>query len=100
MTDDLKERARAFADRWHGRGDENADTQQYWLDLLEHVLHVPDVMDRDVCRFEARTAAPVRQLRASYGGIVASGVTRRVEPEAAEYRETLALEHAHTGVGG
>ena len=57
MTDDLKERARAFADRWHGRGDENADTQQYWLDLLEHVLHVPDVMGRDVCRFEVRTAA-------------------------------------------
>lgn len=57
MSDDIKTRARRFADEWRDRGDENSDTQQYWLDLLEHVLDVKDVNRRETVTFERRTAA-------------------------------------------
>lgn len=53
---ELQQQAQQFADRWKGRGNEKQDTQQYWLDLLEHVLYITNTHDRDVCRFEAKTA--------------------------------------------
>ncbi|WP_240542355.1 DNA methyltransferase [Bifidobacterium felsineum] len=58
MNDALRDKARLFAQRWRNRGDEDSDTQQYWIDLLTNVLDVEDAAsDPDVCRFEKRTAA-------------------------------------------
>ena len=47
MSKDAIERsksARAFVERWRGRGDEKSDTQKFWIDLL-----------RDVCGVERPT---------------------------------------------
>ena len=33
-------RARAFVERWRGRGDEKSDTQKFWIDLLSDVCGV------------------------------------------------------------
>lgn len=54
--DDLKSRAAKFAESWAGRGDEKSDTQQYWRDLLDKVLLIPDTSDRQTLWFERRTA--------------------------------------------
>ena len=54
--DDLKSRAARFAETWAGRGDEKSDTQQYWRDLLDKVLLIPDTSDRQTLWFERRTA--------------------------------------------
>lgn len=54
--DDLKSRAARFAESWAGRGDEKSDTQQYWRDLLDKVLLIPDTSDRQTLWFERRTA--------------------------------------------
>lgn len=56
IMDDLKSRAARFAESWAGRGDEKSDTQQYWRDLLDKVLLIPDTSDRQVLWFERRTA--------------------------------------------
>lgn len=54
--DDLKSRAARFAESWAGRGDEKSETQQYWRDLLDKVLLIPDTSDRQTLWFERRTA--------------------------------------------
>ena len=54
--DDLKSRAAKFAETWAGRGDEKSDTQQYWRDLLDRVLLIPDTSDRQVLWCDRRTA--------------------------------------------
>ena len=54
--DDLKSRAARFAETWSGRGDEKSDTQQYWRDLLDKVLLIPNTSDRQTLWFERRTA--------------------------------------------
>ena len=54
--DDLKSRAARFAETWAGRGDEKSDTQQYWRDLLDKVLLIPNTSDRQTLWFERRTA--------------------------------------------
>lgn len=54
--DDLKSRAARFAESWAGRGDEKSDTQQYWRDLLDKVLLIPNTSDRQTLWFERRTA--------------------------------------------
>lgn len=36
-----KRAAKAFCERWRGRGDEKQDCQSFWTDFLEHVLDVP-----------------------------------------------------------
>ncbi|WP_034528422.1 DNA methyltransferase [Bifidobacterium stellenboschense] len=56
MADELRMRAGAFVERWRGRGDENSETQQFWMDLLGDVLHVDRLSDRQVLWFERRTA--------------------------------------------
>lgn len=35
-----KRAAKAFCERWRGRGDEKQDCQSFWTDFLEHVLDV------------------------------------------------------------
>lgn len=44
---DLEQRtaAREFSERWKGKGYEKGQTQQFWTDLLEHVLGVPNAAD-------------------------------------------------------
>lgn len=54
--DDLRSRAARFAESWAGRGDEKSETQQYWRDLLDKVLLIPDTSDRQTLWFERRTA--------------------------------------------
>lgn len=56
IMDDLKSRAARFAESWAGRGDEKSDTQQYWRDLLDKVLLIPNTSDRQTLWFERRTA--------------------------------------------
>lgn len=56
IMDDLKSRAVKFAESWAGRGDEKSDTQQYWRDLLDKVLLIPNTSDRQTLWFERRTA--------------------------------------------
>ena len=31
-----------FIERWEGHGDEKQETQRFWIDLLENVLHRPN----------------------------------------------------------
>lgn len=40
MLDKEKEAARAFAQRWEGKGYEKGESQKFWLDLLQNVLGV------------------------------------------------------------
>ena len=54
--DDLRSRAARFAESWAGRGDEKSETQQYWRDLLDKVLLIPDTSDGQALWFERRTA--------------------------------------------
>jgi len=42
--------ARAFAQRWAGRGDEKSDTQTFWLEMLGQVLSAPNPFE--LIRFE------------------------------------------------
>ncbi|OUO60204.1 DNA methyltransferase [Olsenella sp. An270] len=41
-----KRDAEAFAKRWAGRGDENQETQLYWIDLFQSVLGLEDALER------------------------------------------------------
>lgn len=41
-----KRDAEAFAKRWVGRGDENQETQLYWIDLFQSVLGLEDALER------------------------------------------------------
>lgn len=54
--DDLRSRAARFAESWAGRGDEKSEPQQYWRDLLDKVLLIPDTSDGQTLWFERRTA--------------------------------------------
>ncbi|MDR2973559.1 MAG: N-6 DNA methylase [Propionibacteriaceae bacterium] len=41
----LKDSAVAdFVARWHGRGNEKQETQKFWLELLQDVLHLPNAI--------------------------------------------------------
>lgn len=47
-----KRQAREFIERWSNRGDEKQDSQQFWMDLLEHVYGVENISE--YIRFEDR----------------------------------------------
>lgn len=49
----LEKMTREFIDRWSGHGDEKQETQRFWLDLLQNVLHVDDALKTTL--FEYRT---------------------------------------------
>lgn len=40
-----QEAARIFIERWKGRGYEKGESQQFWMDLLQNVLGVPNPVD-------------------------------------------------------
>ena len=41
-AEEQRRAAKAFADKWNGRGDEKQDTQTFWMELLHKVLGVAD----------------------------------------------------------
>lgn len=47
---EIKKQAKAFAEYWANKGYEKGESQKFWLDLLEHVLGVPNA--RDYITFE------------------------------------------------
>ena len=49
---EAKKNAQEFAERWLGRGDEKQDTAHFWIDLLQSVYGVQDVVS--VLEFEKR----------------------------------------------
>lgn len=53
MGSALEKMTREFIDRWSGHGDEKQETQRFWLDLLQNVLHVDDALKTTL--FEYRT---------------------------------------------
>lgn len=40
----VEKMTREFVDRWRGHGDEKQETQRFWLDLLQNVLHQRDAI--------------------------------------------------------
>lgn len=47
MTDaEQREAARQFANKWHGRGNEDEDGRSYWIDFLGSVMGMENVIDR------------------------------------------------------
>ncbi|HCE33928.1 MAG TPA: methylase [Clostridiales bacterium] len=42
---EMKKQAKAFAEYWADKGYEKGESQKFWLDLLEHVLGVPNARD-------------------------------------------------------
>ncbi|WP_250309415.1 DNA methyltransferase [Gardnerella sp. Marseille-Q2328] len=51
---DQHKKAVDFIKHWQGRGDEKQETQKFWLDLMQNVLDVPNVISDT--EFEYRTA--------------------------------------------
>lgn len=49
-----KRRAREFAEKWQGRGDEKQDAQNFWRDLLVNVLGVPSTSLTSFISFERK----------------------------------------------
>lgn len=47
---EIKKQAKAFVEYWANRGYEKGESQKFWIDLLEHVLGVPNA--RDFITFE------------------------------------------------
>lgn len=47
---EAKKQAKAFAEYWKDRGYEKGESQKFWIDLLEHVLGVPNA--REFISFE------------------------------------------------
>ena len=45
MIEISKQQAKSFADRWSGKGYEKGESQKFWLDLLQNVLGVSDVIE-------------------------------------------------------
>lgn len=54
--------AEAFASRWANKGNENQDTQRFWIDFYQNVLGVEDAVSR-----LASPRMPANMLRASWG---------------------------------
>ena len=47
---EIKKKVKAFAEYWADKGYEKGESQKFWLDLLEHVLGIPNA--RDYITFE------------------------------------------------
>lgn len=56
--------AERFSREWAGKGDENQDTQRFWISLLQDVLGVDDAIQR--VRFEV----PVQTDASDHNGYV------------------------------
>lgn len=54
-----KSDAESFASRWANKGNENQDTQRFWIDFYQNVLGVEDA----VSRLEFEKPSPPMQAR-------------------------------------
>ena len=72
-----KRDAEAFAERWAGRGDENQETQLFWIDLLQNVLGVEDALDR--LKFEVPAVTDSGSRHAGYIDVLIPSASALVE---------------------
>ena len=54
-----KSDAESFASRWANKGNENQDTQRFWIDFYQNVLGVEDAVSR--LEFEERRFRTARR---------------------------------------
>lgn len=69
--------AAAFAKRWAGRGDENQETQLYWIDLFQNVLGLDDALER--LRFEEPVMTDSGSKHAGYIDVFIPSASALVE---------------------
>ena len=70
--------AEAFASRWANKGNENQDTQRFWIDFYQNVLGVEDAVSR--LEFEKPVSTDARTM-----GISTSSY-RRPKPSSSKSR--------------
>lgn len=72
-----KRDAEQFARRWASRGDENQETQLYWIDLFQSVLGVEDALER--LRFEEPVVTDSGSAHAGYVDVLIPSASALVE---------------------
>lgn len=72
-----KRDAEEFAKRWAGRGDENQETQLYWIDLFQSVLGLDDALER--LRFEEPVVTDSGSKHAGYIDVYIPSASALVE---------------------
>ena len=72
-----KRDAEAFAKRWAGRGDENQETQLFWIDLFQNVLGLDDALER--LRFEVPVVTDSGSKHAGYIDVLIPSASALVE---------------------
>lgn len=72
-----KRDAEEFAKRWAGRGDENQETQLYWIDLFQNVLGLEDALER--LQFEAPVVTDSGSKHAGYIDVLIPSASALVE---------------------
>ena len=72
-----KRDAEAFARRWAGRGDENRETQLFWIDLFQNVLGLDDALER--LKFEEPVVTDSGSRHAGYIDVFIPSASALVE---------------------
>ena len=72
-----KRDAGAFVTRWSGRGDENQETQLFWIDLFQSVLGLDDALER--LRFEEPVVTDSGSKHAGYIDVLIPSASALVE---------------------
>lgn len=72
-----KRDAEAFVKRWAGRGDENQETQLFWIDLFQSVLGLDDALER--LRFEEPVVTDSGSKHAGYIDVLIPSASALVE---------------------
>lgn len=69
--------AEEFAKRWAGRGDENQETQLFWIDLFQNVLGLDDALER--LKFEEPVVTDSGSKYAGYIDVLIPSASALVE---------------------
>lgn len=72
-----KRDAEEFARKWAGRGDENQETQLYWIDLFQNVLGLEDALER--LKFEEPVVTDSGSKHAGYIDVLIPSASALVE---------------------
>lgn len=72
-----KEDAAQFAARWALKGDENQDTQRFWIDLFQNVLGLEDALER--LKFEVPVVTDSDSSHAGYIDVLIPSASALVE---------------------
>lgn len=72
-----KKDAEAFAKRWAGRGNENQETQLFWIDLFQNVLGLDDALER--LKFEEPVVTDSGSKHAGYIDVFIPSASALVE---------------------